>query len=168
MRLQVPIAFLLLCAVTVQAQPQRWGSVASIERLKPGTRITVESTASTRAVDMDEQCRLISVDATSLTCSAEDNPRVRLVFPMGQVEAIYQVKRKLPGAGLVIGTVVFGLFIGGLAATWAPGILIGFFGGIVALAVESGQAADRGWRAIWGIPPPPPALPGRLVLVYHR
>jgi hypothetical protein len=169
-RLTSIILIALLCGLPAAAQNHRLsrpGDTYFLMHLKPGTHIEIESVASSQTVDLDERCRLLSVDATTLTCAADDDRRVRLVFPMDKVEAVYQVHRKV-NVGAILGIAVAGTFIGGLAAACAPAIAVGLLGGLVALAIVQVHAEERAWRFIWGIPAPPPAPPDNLTLVYWR
>ena len=169
-RLTSIVLIALLCRLPTAAQnvrPSRPGDTYFLTHLKPGTHIEVESTASSQTADLDERCRLLSVDANTLTCAADDDHHVRLIFPMDKVEAVYQVHRKVNVAAIV-GLGVFGTFIGGLAAGCAPAIAVGLVGGLIALAIVHLQAQQQVWRIIWGIPAPPPQPPDNLTLVYAR
>ena len=147
-RLTSIILIALLCRLPAAAQNRlssRPGDAYLLMHLKAGTHIEVESVASSATVDLDERCHLLSVDANTLTCAADDDRSVRLVFPMDKVEAVYQVHRKVH-VGAILGVAVLGTFIGGLAAACAPAIGVGLLGGLIALAVVQVHAEQRAWR----------------------
>jgi hypothetical protein len=166
-RLTSLVLIALLCRLPAQAQSSRPGNTYRLTHLKAGTHIEIASVASSQTANVDERCRLIAVDANTLTCSADDDRQIRLVFPMDKVSAVYQIHRKV-NVKAILGVAVLGTFIGGLASACAPAIGVGLLGGIVALAIAQFDAQQRTWRWVWGIPSPPPPPPDNLTLVYSR
>ena len=155
------VLLFLFCSICGHAQASR------LARLKRGAHIEVRSIASNQFADVDERCRFVSMDANTLVCNADDDRKVRLVFPIAKVDSVYRIHAKV-NVGAILGAAVVGTFIGGLAAVCGPAIAVGGIGSLITLFVMLNQQQDHLWRRMWGIPDPPPEPAERLTLVYQR
>ena len=149
----------MVLAAGVAADGQDWRQV---ERLKVGTRVVVGA----GGYDVGDRCRVVVVDASTLTCQEEGWRGVRLVYARAQVESVYRVRHPFPvWAGVALA--ILGVFIGGAISGNGTALGIGLIGGIVGLVIAGANNTARGWGVMLGQPPPPPS-DEKLELVYYR
>ncbi len=122
------LAIIAAAAVCLPAHGQDWQRVT---RLKPGTLIAVHSAGDPPG--LDDRCRVDAISASTLSCIWEGDRHTRLVFPTGQVAAVYRVRRNTRSVSLWFGVAATAILIAGLATGNPAAVLIGLIGAIVAL-----------------------------------
>jgi hypothetical protein len=122
------------------------------QRLKPGTKVAVRQPLTPGEFEPRRSCKVVHVDATSLTCTSDGQQGQRVVYPVAQIDSVYQFKLHFPW----IRTVVYagiGSFVGG-------GVLTG---GNWDHRLGTAGAIVGGLNAVIADPPGT-----KLVLVYRR
>jgi hypothetical protein len=152
----------MLLAAAAQAQTRDWARLQGTHR---GATIVVETGVNAYGPATFDRCRLIRVDASTLTCTMLSN-RKRVTFPAAGIDAVYQVKQPwLPG---VLELSVVGIFLGGILSGNPPAIAIGLVGGFIwfmAASISSAQHTVDVWT---GARPDPLPDDEKRILLYTR
>lgn len=91
--------------------PPGWEAV---ERLKHGTKVIVRQPLTPGEFEPWRPCRVVHVDSTALTCMPDGQKVQRVVYPIGQINSVYQLKLHIPwvrgvvysGLGVLVGGVI--------------------------------------------------------------
>lgn len=114
---------LVFAGIAMAQEPSRVASTArvnappgweAVERLKHGTKVIVRQPLTPGEFEPLRPCRVVQVDASALTCMPDGQKVQRVVYPVGQINSVYQLKLHIPwvrgvfysGLGVLVGGVV--------------------------------------------------------------
>ncbi len=159
--MKLPLALFFLAAAA-HAQTQDW---PRLQGTRHGTTLVIETNVNPYGPASFTRCRLLRVDASTLTCKDLDR-RTRFTFPAASIDAVYQVKE--PRVTAVLGSVIVGCFIGGLVSGNPPALAIGVIGGLIWLFAAMQQSAQHQIDIWTGAAPNPLPDNEKRVLIYTR
>jgi hypothetical protein len=142
----LPLCLLLALSASLSAQ-----TVSRLQRVAPGATLIVET--SDPGGPIFERCKLLSVDASTLTCLDLEQGD-RLVFPFRQLDAVYEIHKSHAGliAGWIAVTAILGILIAGAATgNVALDFLVLLILGVTLTATQTPSPYNR--------PIPPRAVP---------
>ena len=164
---------LLICLSFVTWMPAFGQGILRLERVQPGATVVIETTDGWGEPAFD-RCKLIRVDTGVLTCVDVLGTQGRELFPLRQIDAVYEVHKshaKTVWAGIGVGALL-ALTIGGLASgNLGLVLLAGIFGGVWGAAATGQFPAPPRHSWPYGPVPAGTAQPwgkvetGRLVYV---
>jgi len=164
---RVLVVLVMGCGVAcARGRHEKWSAVMS---LAAGVPIELELTRG-----RPEECDVVAVDASTLTCERERDPDAnwgpgdgaRVIVPRDSVRAVWVWERmREPHIGLWIAAGV-GFALGGLVCAPAgPGAIVacGALGALFAVTIvaSAGEAGPVPYPGVWFPAPPPPSYSAR-------
>ncbi len=160
------------CWLLVVGVPGFGQGISRLERVQPGATVVVETTDVWGGPAFD-RCKLISVEAGALTCVDVEGMQGREVFPVRQMDAVFEIHKSRAGTIWAwIGLAALVALVAATAVTGNLGFLL--FAGLVGLFVGVAQTTPSARTGPYMVGPPAPPPPwnkgenGRLVYVRGR
>lgn len=91
----------IVLAMGTWAHGQNW---TSVEHLKPGSELIVETTLTQSGVSLEHACRLVTSDSNNLTCMAFHRSGPTQTLPAHDITAVYKVEKRRLSASLLAET----------------------------------------------------------------
>jgi hypothetical protein len=137
--LMLSVLSIMVGSAAAQGPPPGWHAV---QRLRRGTKITVERPLASGELDEQRSCKIVRVDAATLTCIPEGDQGQRVVYPARQIDSVYRIKRDVPWVRLVLGAGL-GFAIGGAVSDGRPNFPLAGVGAIAGAGYAVGTDTPK-------------------------